>query len=157
MWAKLRQWFHREIKPHLSMRPATPMDQTYGRLAVAVLLTEVASADLEYEIGERDLIIDGMVRVFGISRDKAVRLVGRAKEIAGDAASRYAFVSELNDRYSHAQKLDLLEMLWQIAFADGRLDKYEEKMIKRLVDKLYLSYKDFEHAKHRAHGEVAAQ
>ena len=57
------------------------------------------------------------------------------------------FTSAIHEQWSNEQKLELLISLWRIAYADNDLDKYEEHIIRRIADLLYISHSDFIKAK----------
>ena len=67
---------------------------------------------------------------------------GIIKIYSEDSVSLYEFVEDINKNYSKDEKLSLLNFMWRIAFADGRLDVDEEKIIRRLAD--LISIKDIE-------------
>ncbi|MCB1647818.1 MAG: TerB family tellurite resistance protein, partial [Pseudomonadales bacterium] len=62
----------------------------------------------------------------------------------------FQFTELVNDHYTYEQKCSLVENLWQVAFADGRLDKYEEQFIRKVAGLLHLAHSDFMKAKHTA-------
>jgi len=57
--------------------------------------------------------------------------------------SLYEFTSLINSEYDYAQKVTLIENMWRVAFADHVLDKYEENMIRKTADLIYVSHSDF--------------
>jgi uncharacterized tellurite resistance protein B-like protein len=60
-----------------------------------------------------------------------------------DAVSLYPFVRLINDHFTAEQKRQIVEATWRVAFADRRLDKYEEAQIRKIADLLYVPHKDF--------------
>ena len=71
---------------------------------------------------------------------------------ADDATSLYEFTGLINEQLSQEEKQALLESIWRVAFADGRIDKYEEHLIRRMSDLLHLNHREFMQARHRAEG-----
>lgn len=53
---------------------------------------------------------------------------------SSDSVSFYEFVKDINDYYSKEEKLSLISFMWKVAFADGKLDVDEERLIRRLAD-----------------------
>ena len=49
----------------------------------------------------------------------------------------------MNEHFSAPEKVDLFSCLWQVAYADGRIDKYEEHLLRRIADLLHISHRDF--------------
>jgi uncharacterized tellurite resistance protein B-like protein len=61
--------------------------------------------------------------------------------------SLFDYVKVLNERLDRAGKRRLMEMLWEVAYADGRLDRYEEHLLHKLAGLLYIPDEDFIGAK----------
>jgi len=68
------------------------------------------------------------------------------------AISLHDVVRAVNDAYLPEDKSDLIRMLWEVAYADGELDKYEEHTIRKLADWLYVPHREFIRMKHEASG-----
>ena len=112
-------------------------------LAVAALLLEVARADHAVDAAERRTVIAAIARLCKLEGEDLDSLVATAAEAVEQAVSFYDFTATINERLSQAQKLELLETLWRVAQADGRVDHYEEYYIRKLADLLHLSHRDF--------------
>lgn len=117
------------------------------RLAAAVLLVEIARADFHVEPCERAAIRRVLAGAYGLRRDEAAALVARAEAAAEESVSLYEFTRPLNETLSPAGKVEIVEMLWRVAFADGRLDKYEEHQVRKTADLLYVPHRRFIRAK----------
>ena len=109
------------------------------RMATAVLMTEVARADHEYDESEFDLLLDRITNHFQISPEEAVEMANEADETAEDCVSLYSFTQLLNKNLSEREKGRIVSLLWQVAYADGRLDKYEDSLVLKISDLLYVS------------------
>jgi len=116
-------------------------------LAVTALLLEVARADHAVDEAERRTVLAAIARFCELEEQDLDTLVATAAEAVDASVSFYDFTSTVNERLSREQKMELLEMLWRVAEADGRVDHYEEYYIRRLADLLHLSHKDFIRAK----------
>ena len=79
-------------------------------------------------------------------------IVNMAHEQASQATSLYEFTRLINDNYAYKDKVQLIQNLWRLAFADDELDKYEEGLIRRIADLIHVSHGDFIQAKHRVRG-----
>ena len=119
-------------------------------LAVAALLCEIARADHEVDEDERHAICAAVGRLCEVSGDELEALLQSADEAVDEAVSLYDFTSIINERLDRERKYALLLMLWRVAHADGRIDSYEEYYIRKIVDLLHLSQRDFIRAKHEA-------
>ncbi len=116
-------------------------------LAVTALLLEIARADHNVDDAERRAVLAAVARFCQLDEQDLDTLVATATEAVDEAVSFYDFTVTLNERLSRAQKIELLEMLWRVAQADGRVDHYEEYYIRKLADLLHLSHADFIRAK----------
>ncbi len=118
-------------------------------LAVAALLIEVARADHNVAAEERRSVVAAIARLCKLEDEDLDTLVATAVAAVDEAVSLYDFTATINQSLSRTQKLALLEMLWRVAQADGRVDHYEEYYIRKLADLLHLSHADFIRAKLR--------
>lgn len=119
-------------------------------LAVAALLCEIARADHEVDEDERHAICVAVARMCEVPAADLEALLQSADEAVDEAVSLYDFTSIINERFDRERKYSLLVMLWRVAHADGRIDRYEEYYIRKIVDLLHLSQRDFIRAKHEA-------
>jgi len=117
------------------------------RLATALLLAELARADFDVSDGETTVIAELLARRFDLDAEAAEALLQRALMRADGATSLYDYVETLNARLDYAGRCDIVEMLWQVAYADGRLDKYEEHELRKIAGLLYVDDADFIRAK----------
>ncbi len=108
-------------------------------MAAAVLMTEVARADYEYDESEFDLLLELISKYFQISPEEAVELANEAGETAEDYVSLHNFTQLLNKNLSEREKGHIVSLLWQVAYADGRLDKYEDSLVLKISDLLHVS------------------
>jgi len=119
-------------------------------LAVAALLFEISKADQEVAEDERKVMIAAIRSVCGLSKKDIVNLLDSADGAVEEAVSLYDFTSVINEHLNREKKYELLLLLWRVAYADGRLDRYEEYFIRKIADLLHLSHRDFIRAKHAA-------
>ncbi|MCU7933037.1 MAG: TerB family tellurite resistance protein [Candidatus Thiodiazotropha sp. (ex Codakia rugifera)] len=119
------------------------------RLAVAVLLVEIAESDFEEAPEERRVILQSIQRQFDLNRASAEQLMALAKEEHTESTDYFQFTRLINEHYTEAQKIKVVEALWQVAFADQELHRYEEHVIRRLAELIYVPHNDFIAAKHR--------
>jgi len=88
------------------------------RLATAALLIEVTRADFHVEQSERRAVMEGVRDLFGLSRQETDELVAMAEEEVDGAVSLYQFTQLVDREFSQAQKAQVIEMMWRVAFAD---------------------------------------
>lgn len=109
-------------------------------VATAALLLEVARVDGGIGEQERDAVMAALRAKFGVTDDEAARLSRLAQEEAAQAADYYQFTSLINERFSPEQKARVIEVLWRVAYIDGKLDAYEEHFIRKIADLLYVPH-----------------
>lgn len=120
--------------------PQTPQDREHGlRLATAVLMVDVARADHDFAEEEFDLLLRLTARHFELTPEEAAELANLATEAAEEAVSLHEFTSLLHQSLSAAEKERVVDLLWKVAYADGRLDKYESALVLKISDLLYVS------------------
>ena len=113
------------------------------QLAAAALLIELARADYRDDEREQQVIADAVQTTFDLDADTVAELVDEARRHASDATSLYEFTSLLNQHFGEEEKIDLIRQLWRVAFADGTLDKYEDHLIRKIAELLYVSHSQF--------------
>ncbi|MDO3386965.1 TerB family tellurite resistance protein [Gilvimarinus sp. SDUM040013] len=123
------------------------------QLAAAALLMEVAAADSVFEPAELGAFKQELQNVYKLSAQEVDELQARAGSRQENATSLYQFTQVVNDQCSREEKFNLIKSMWQVALADGELDKYEEHIIRRVAELIYLSHTDFLVARNAARGE----
>jgi len=119
------------------------------QLAVVALMIEIISIDDVEHQHEMQMLSTLLTRQFGVTAEQLAVLVQQAKQAHAKATDFYRFTSVINRRYDAEQKIQLIESLWRLAWADKSLDDLEEHVIRRLASLLYVSHKDFIAAKLR--------
>ena len=109
------------------------------RMATAVLMLDVARADHVFEEREFDRVLNLIEAHFGLSPEEAAELVNEASDKAEDLVSVHDFTQLLHEHLSEDEKARIVALLWQIAYADGRLDKYEDSLVLKISDLLHVS------------------
>ena len=146
MLKNLKQFFENHVESRFGAEDPDAVDHAI-RLSTAVMLVEVARADFEFDQSERDAIADVLRRTQLVSTSEAEELLQLAEAEVDAAVSLYDFIRVLNNNLTTEQKRSIIELLWEVAFADGRLDKYEDYSIRRLADLLNVPHMHFIQAK----------
>ncbi len=120
------------------------------RLATAVLMADVARADYEFDDDEFSTLLDLVQLHFALSAEDATQLANEASEVAEDLVSLHDFTQLLHNNLTEAEKAEVVGLLWRIAFADGRLDKYEDSLVLKISDLLHVSRGKVMQLKHDA-------
>jgi uncharacterized tellurite resistance protein B-like protein len=119
-------------------------------LACAALMFEVARADFTVETTEQDAVTSLLTAQFNLSADEVSTITEAAVEQADAATCLFEFTRTLNELASAEQKRDLLAMMWRVAMADNEISRYEEHVIRKVADLLYVPHSDFIAAKQSA-------
>ena len=124
------------------------------RMAAAVLFVEVMHADHQVDKRERQTVMRALLESFSLSRKDAEELLQQAEERVKDVTSLHEFTSLLHSRLSNEEKVMLVEQIWRIILADNDVDKYEEHLVRRIAELLYVSHRDYIRAKLNAQAEL---
>ena len=111
-------------------------------LTASVLAYELARSDGEITQDELLILmneIGDIAKKVGKNKDEIFKIV---KMYSEDSISFYEFVEDINKNYSKKEKLDLLKFMWEMAYADKKLDIEEERLIRRMAD--LIKIKDLE-------------
>ena len=125
-------------------------DERRLQLATAVLLVEVMRAEPESRPGEREAVMAALRSRFALSSEELERLVTLAEEKSRTANDFFAFTSTLNDHFSQPEKVRVVELMWQVAYADGDLADNENHLISRVAGLLHVTHGEYIAAKLRA-------
>lgn len=109
------------------------------RMATAVLMVDVARADYVFDESEFDSVLRLMEAHFDLAPEEAAELVNSAGERADDMVSVHEFTELLHRHLDEDEKARIVALLWRIAYADGRLDKFEDSLVLKISDLLYVS------------------
>ncbi len=150
MLQALRRFFDREIAARPDESPAAVEKRT--NLAAAALLVEVVRGDERMTPTERRSILDSVQRKFSLDADAARQLLDLAELESREAHDLHQFTSQINASFSEERKLQLVEELWRVAYADDVLQDYEVHLIRRVADLLHVRHSSSIAAKLRAGG-----
>ena len=145
----IQEFFRLKIEPDTTAGP----DEHGLQLATAALLFEVLRADNDEHPDERARLEQELCKAFSLSDSETRELAELADCEAAESVSLYQFTGLINQHFSAEEKVRLVEMLWQVAYADGRLDRYEEATVRKITELLHVPYRAFIRAKHRVLGD----
>jgi len=112
-------------------------------LATAALLVEVAVSDQNFDESERKQLKKLLANECQLSADDIDQLIGEAEKKSKSASSLFEFTHVINTHCDYTQKLSLVSSLWKVAYADNKLDSYEEHIIRRIADLIHVSHRGF--------------
>lgn len=126
------------------------ISQDQEKVATAVLFLELAYADFEIMDEEVDKIKSSLMEFFELAENEYLDLLETAKIKRGERNDIWLFTQHIKETFSREQKLKILDMLWQLVYADGNMDKYEEVLMRTITNLLGLSHGEMIASKHKA-------
>ncbi len=126
------------------------------QLATAVLLVEVLRADPALGAAERSAVLTALRDKFSLADDELARLMELAEQTAKTTYDYHRFTSSLNDHFTQAQKIRVVEAMWGVAFADAHLDAHENHLISKIAGLLHVTHGEYIAAKMRAKEAASA-
>lgn len=109
------------------------------RLATAILMIDVARADHDFDESENELLLSLIAEHFGLTADEAGQLANAAGDEAEELVSLHRFTQLLNEELNDDEKSAVVKLLWRVAYADGRLNKFENSLVLKIGDLLYVN------------------
>ena len=109
------------------------------RLAVCALFVEMARIDKKFTPSEMETILSILKEKYGLSQEHADDLVAEADRELEQSVDLWQFARLINENYSTAEKIEIIEILWQMVFVDGKMDEYEHYLMAKLKNLLRLS------------------
>jgi len=148
MILKIKQFFEQHI---ILTEAVTGEDIAHQlQLACAALMIEVLYADHSVQQAELATLRSALQDSFDLNEAEAEELILLAEEERTEATDYYQFTSLINEFYTQQQKRALITRLWQMAYADQKIHKFEEHLVRRLADLLHVPHSAFIQSKHEA-------
>lgn len=141
MLQKLFDWFEKETE-----EPETARVE----LAAAVLMVEVIMADHQISDDEEQVLKERFAHSLKLPRREVDAMMAEARKEQEQTLDLYQYTTVINEQFDVLEKYSLLVDLWLLSYADGTVDKYEDALIRKVSELLYLSHSDFMRAKHEA-------
>ncbi len=145
MLSSISAFFERCLKSDSAGSTQNSTDRLH--LACAALLVELGTADSSLAPEEKSTLMNILQNRFGLNESELDELWSLALAEKHEATDLYQFTSLINEHYGYEDKCTLLRHLWEVAYADGRIDRFEEHLIRRIGNLLHLTHGDFIRAK----------
>jgi uncharacterized tellurite resistance protein B-like protein len=129
--------------------PAADHDEADKRLAAAALLVETAVMDGDFDEAERATVATLLGERFGLDAAAAEELVGDAEARTSASLGVFRFTAAAKTHFSHDERVELIEMLWEVAYADGVLHDYEDNLLRRVAGLIYVTDRERGEARKR--------
>jgi uncharacterized tellurite resistance protein B-like protein len=147
----LRQFIADVVSPAAHQDRA--FDDTGYRLAATALLIHVISLDGEPSEAEKRKLHSLLESRFGLDPGTADKLIASATLVEGEAVDLYHFTSVIMRSVNEEGRLRIVEMMWELVYADGQVSEFEDNVVWRAADLLGVSSRDRIDLKHRVAGE----
>lgn len=152
MIESIKRFFENQLKVQLAETPASKNHRL--QLASAALMIELLKTDRHIDDRETAVFKKILMNTFALSNKELDDVIVLAEKETQQAVSLYDFTSLINAGYGYEEKLLLIENLWRVALADEHLDKYEEQLIRKTSDLIYVSHSDFIKTKLKVRDEL---
>lgn len=110
------------------------------RVATCALFLEMARIDESFTRAEQTVVLSILQREYGLAEKEAEALLAAADRELQESVDYWQFARLINENYSEAEKLAIVEMLWKIVYVDGKLDKYEDYLMHKVANLLRLPH-----------------
>jgi uncharacterized tellurite resistance protein B-like protein len=120
------------------------------QVAAAALLIEVAQMDANFSASEQAKILDLVRTRFELTELEAKSLLELAGEMVADSSQLYSFTRVVKDSFDHEERVELMEMLWEVVYADGTLHHLEANLMRRIAGLIYVPDRESGEARKRA-------
>jgi len=153
MLDRLKQLF----QPDTGAAPSGPHSFDALQLAAAALMVEAATLDSRFDGDERDRIGQLVQERFALSSEEAADLIAEAEKAAAESVEFQGFTRAIKEGFDHAERVQLIEMLWEVVYADGTLHDYEASLLRRVTGLLYVSDRESGDARKRVLARLGLQ
>ncbi len=133
------------------------LEGNQDELAYASLLIEVIKSDDHFDQREHDELLNILSTKLSIDEKALGELSELAQKKSDESTSLYEFTREINDKYQYEEKVQLIEDLWRIAYSDERIDKYEDYVIRKVADLVYVTHSDFIKSKLKVKNSISPE
>jgi uncharacterized tellurite resistance protein B-like protein len=143
----------KNLLTELTGKPADQFEPTDYRLAAAALLVHVCTVDGTIDDAERERLRDLLQTRFGLDDAATTALIDEATLAENEAVDLYRFTSLLNRTLDEDGRRKVVEMMWEMVYADGRANEFEDNLLWRAADLLGISSHDRIALRQRVGGE----
>lgn len=130
--------------------PDKPHSLSEKQLAAAALLIEAAHMDTSFDHAERTTIERIVQHRFDLNEEEAATLIVEAEKAQDQSNQLLHFTRTVKDTFPQEERVELMEMLWEVVYADGELDHYEANLMRRIGGLIYVSDRERGDARKRA-------
>lgn len=119
------------------------------QVAATALLIEAARADEDYDASERERVVAILGKRFSMNEQEVADLLALAESQQEDSVNLHGFTRQVKDGWTEEERLGLIELLWEIAYVDGKIHAYEDHLIRRVAGLIYVTDRERGEARKR--------
>jgi uncharacterized tellurite resistance protein B-like protein len=149
------------MKRFFGKREGVPTPEDQGRndheiqVATCAILLEMSNIDGVVSQEERDRIVSTLEKEHGLIHEEVKGLIYEADRQLKESVDLWQFTNLINQNYTEAERIRVVELIWEIAYTDGRLDQHEDYFVHKLANLLRLTHTQLIDAKLRVKGRKA--
>ena len=134
--------FFKELFADKSKQQNAEEENNSLQIASCALLLELANADDEFSDEEKTRVVELMKTNFNLTDEEVDKLLELSQKQIEKSVSAYEFTEIINKQLNEDEKYQIIKNLWQLAYVDGKLDKYEDYYIRKISNNLHISNQD---------------
>ena len=134
--------FFKELFANKSKQQNAEEENNSLQIASGALLLELANADDEFSDEEKTRVVELMKTNFNLTDEEVDKLLELSQKQIEKSVSAYEFTEIINKQLNEDEKYQIIKNLWQLAYVDGKLDKYEDYYIRKISNNLHISNQD---------------
>ena len=146
MLTRIKDFFNENLVTGVKAADESPSNDKVA-IATCALLLEMAHTDAEFSDIEEEEIKAIIQSRFGLSEDKVKEIIELSNLELEESLDLWQFTNLINENFSKDEKIKVIEYVWQVIYADEKVDKYEDYLIRKLSYLLSLDHKDMIDAK----------
>jgi uncharacterized tellurite resistance protein B-like protein len=139
------------------LKEPAPQRRPDLRLSVAVLLLEAARQDDQFDPSERAMIEKLLTKQFALSPQECAQLIAAGEARSSQMVQLHGHTSDVIEQMTPDERVHLIEMLWEVAYADGVLDPEEDLLIRRVAGLIYVTDRERVLARQRVVGRLTGE
>jgi len=141
------------FEAHLLVSDKPEADKKHAlRLATTALLIEMMRMDDHFHEAEQKKLMQRIKSWFELDDRESKELIALASAELKNSTDYFQFTSLINRHFEYAEKLNIIESLWEIAYADNTLDVDEEYLVRKISELIHVSHQDYIAVKLRVRG-----
>ena len=124
------------------------------KTATCVILLEAATADENFSDQEQRKILDILKARYNMTDDEVEELIEKSERERADSTDLWYFTNLINENMDNEEKYSLMELVWEVVYSDGTLDKFENYIARKLQNMLNLDHSKFIELKMKVKNET---